>query len=86
MSHMIAELLDAAQGFPSSSVAGLLRSAPDLEPLVGYIESLYYIPESGQFNELLRHSELMEQKKRSRYYLMKGQMLNVINVLLKSRN
>lgn len=48
MSHMIAELLDAAQGFASPSVAGLLRTAPDLEPLVGYIDSLYYSPESGQ--------------------------------------
>jgi hypothetical protein len=44
---MITELLDAAKGFESSSVAGLLRSAPDLEPLVGYIESLYHCPESG---------------------------------------
>jgi hypothetical protein len=86
MSHMIAELLDAAQGFPSSSVAGLLRSAPDLEPLVGYIESLYYIPESGKLVQTLRHSQLMEQKRQSRFYLMKGQMLNAINVLLKSRN
>lgn len=50
MSHMIAELLDAAQGFASSAVAGLLRGAPDLEPLVGYIESLYHIPESGKFS------------------------------------
>lgn len=48
MSHMIAELLDAAQGFASPSVSGLLRTAPDLEPLVGYIDSLYYSPESGQ--------------------------------------
>ena len=47
MSHMITELLDAAKGFASPAVAGLLRSAPDLEPLVGYIESLYYCPESG---------------------------------------
>ena len=50
MSHMLSELLDAAQGFASSSVAGLLRTAPDLEPLVGYIDSLYHSPESGMFN------------------------------------
>jgi hypothetical protein len=48
MSHMIGELSEAAQGFESSSVAGLLRSAPDLEPLVGYIDSLYHSPESGR--------------------------------------
>jgi len=48
MSHMITELLDAAEGFASSSVAGLLRTAPDLEPLVGYIDSLYHSPESGK--------------------------------------
>jgi len=46
---MLSELLDAAQGFASSSVAGLLRTAPDLEPLVGYIDSLYHSPESGTF-------------------------------------
>jgi hypothetical protein len=50
---MITELLDAAKGFESSSVAGLLRSAPDLEPLVGYIESLYHCPESGTFPPVL---------------------------------
>jgi len=48
MSHMITELLDAAEGFPSSSVAGLLRSAPDLEPLVQHIDSMYHSPESGK--------------------------------------
>lgn len=45
---MITELLDAAEGFASSSVAGLLRTAPDLEPLVGHIDSLYHSPESGK--------------------------------------
>ena len=53
MSHMLTELLDAAQGFASSSVAGLLRTAPDLEPLVGYIDSLYHSPESGTFKVTL---------------------------------
>jgi DNA mismatch repair protein MSH6 len=45
---MITELLDAAQNFDSPSVSGLLRSAPDLQPLIGYINSLYYTPESGE--------------------------------------
>jgi hypothetical protein len=49
MAHMITELLDAAKHFDSPSVPGLLRGAPDLQPLVGYIESLYYSPDSGEF-------------------------------------
>jgi DNA mismatch repair protein MSH6 len=48
MSHMITELLDAAEGFASSSVAGLLRTAPDLDPMVAHIDSLYHSPESGK--------------------------------------
>ena len=84
---MITELLDAAKGFASSSVAGLLRGAPDLEPLVGYIESLYHIPESGKLlHAHCKLIKLMIQKKQSRFCLMKGLTQNVINVQLKSKS
>jgi hypothetical protein len=66
MSEMITELLAAAERFDSPSVPGLLRSAPDLEPLVGYINSLYYIPESGMLTPLLIGSALMVHRKDGR--------------------
>jgi DNA mismatch repair protein MSH6 len=60
---MISELLDAAQGFASSSVAGLLRTAPDLEPLVGYIDSLYHSPESGKLTPSLHRPQAYKTEK-----------------------
>lgn len=41
MSNMIINLLDDAKDFDSKAVAGLLRGAPDLEPLLKHIKSMY---------------------------------------------
>lgn len=38
----------ASEKFKSRSVSGLLRSAPDLEPYVVNMESLYELPEDGE--------------------------------------
>lgn len=60
---MINELLADSERFDSPSVPGLLKSAPDLEPLVGYINSLYYIPESGRLADQLLVVELTSSEK-----------------------
>lgn len=48
MNVMIVQLLDDAERFPSRSVSGLLRTAPDIEPLIKHIKSMYYTLDHGQ--------------------------------------
>ena len=43
---MIDELRDLAEGFNSQTVAGLLRSAPDLTQLINNIRAKYHIDHS----------------------------------------
>lgn len=45
---MLAELLEDAQRFTSTAVAGLLRSAPALDRLVEHVKGMYFTPQSGE--------------------------------------
>lgn len=47
---MIAQLQDDAERFTSRSISGLLRTAPDLEPLVKHIKSMYDVKGGGKLS------------------------------------
>lgn len=49
LSEGITELSRESESFASRSISGLLRGAPDLEPYIKNVESLYETPEPGEF-------------------------------------
>lgn len=46
----------SAKKFKSRSVSGLLRGAPDLEPYVQNMESLFETPDDGKLPAIIRSS------------------------------
>lgn len=49
LSDGLAEIATAADAFKSRSISGLLRAAPDLEPYIDNVESIFENPDKGEF-------------------------------------
>jgi DNA mismatch repair protein MSH6 len=52
------KLADMSDSFVTASVGGLLRTAPDLRPLLRHIQSMYTIKREGQFERRTRGDSL----------------------------